>query len=81
MNLEEIVESNFLTKILDIEKLFNLHKRFNLSIIGKVTVIKTLALPKLVYLLTVLPNPDQKIMNRIDQMFSNFLWEGKVIID
>ena len=48
----------------------------NLSIIGKVTVIKTLALPKLVYLLTVLPNPDQKIMNRIDQMFSNFLWEG-----
>ena len=60
MNLEEIVESNFLTKILDIEKLFNLYKRFNLSIIGKVTVIKTLSLPKLVYLLTVLPNPDQK---------------------
>ena len=80
VNLEEIVESNFLAKILDIEKLFNLYKRFNLSIIGKVTVIKTLALPKLVYLLTVLPNPDQKIMNRIDQMFSNFLWEGKVRI-
>ena len=80
VNLEEIVVSNFLTKILDIEKLLNLYKRFNLSIIGKVTVIKTLALPKLVYLLTVLPNPDQKIMNRIDQMFSNFLWEGKVRI-
>ena len=80
VNLEEIVVSNFLTKILDIEKLLNLYKRFNFSIIGKVTVIKTLALPKLVYLLTVLPNPDQKIMNRIDQMFSNFLWEGKVRI-
>ena len=53
VNLEEIVVSNFLTKILDIEKLFNLYKRFNLSIISKVTVIKTLALPKLVYLLTV----------------------------
>ena len=80
MNLEEIVESNFLTKILDIEKLFNLYKRFNLSIIGKVTVIKTLALPKLEYLLTVLPNPEQKINNRIGQMFPNFLWEDTVRI-
>ena len=34
VNLEEIVVSNFLTKILDIEKLLNLYKRFNLSIIG-----------------------------------------------
>ena len=51
-----------------------------MSIIGKVTVIKTLALPKFVYLLTVMPNPDQKIKNRTDQVFLKFLSEGKVRI-
>ena len=77
VNLEEMVDLNYREKILDIEKLFNLYRRFNLSIVGKVTVIKTLALPKLVYLLSVLPTPDKKIINKIDQMISTFLWDGK----
>ena len=77
VDLEEIVDLNYREKLLDIEKLFNLYRRFNLSIVGKITVIKTLALPKLVYLLSVLPTPDKKLLNKIDQMISNFLWEGK----
>ena len=80
VSLEEMVKSNFMIKILEIEKLFNLYKRFNLSLVSKVTVIKTLSLPKFVYLLTVLPNPGKNIMKRIDQLFTNFLWEGKIRI-
>ena len=49
VNLDNIIELNFGTKILEMEKLFNLSKQFNLSIVGKVTVIKTLVLPKIVY--------------------------------
>ena len=77
VDLKEIIDLNYGEKILEIEKLFNLYRRFNLSIVGKVTVIKTLALPKLVYLFSVLPTPDKQIVNKIDQMILNFLWDGK----
>ena len=39
--------------------MFNKWKKWNLSLIGKITVIKTLTLPKLIYLFTVLERPDE----------------------
>ena len=48
---------NFEKKIVEIEKLFDVWRRFNLSLVGKLTVIKTLALPKIIYLLSVLRTP------------------------
>jgi hypothetical protein len=49
----------------------------DLTYIGKVTVIKTLALPILVQSLTVLPNPPDSILNDIEKIFYKFLWNGK----
>ena len=49
----------------------------DLTYIGKVTVIKTLALPILVQCLTVLPNPQDSILNDIEKIFYKFLWNGK----
>ena len=46
----------------------------DLTYIGKVTVIKTLALPILVQSLTVLPNPQDSILNDIEKIFYKFLW-------
>ena len=54
-NLQEMVKINYENKILEIEKIFNLYEKHKLSLIGKITVIKTLAIPKIVYLLTTLP--------------------------
>ena len=61
--------------------MLNLYKKFKLSLIGKVNVIKTLALPKLVYLFAVLPNLDNSTLVKIKNLFKDFLWgEGQVKI-
>ena len=77
VDIEDINKLNYTMKLAELEKVCNLYKRFHLSIIGKVTVVKTLLLPKLVYLLTVLPTPEKKIVCRIEEIISEFLWDGK----
>ena len=73
---EKMIQLNFHKKLVDIDKLLNMYSKFKLSIIGKVNVIKTLAIPKLVYLFTVLPTPEREIFNVLEKRFSDFLWNG-----
>ena len=40
-------------------------------------MIKTLALPKLIHLLTSLPNLKQSLFNDLNKLFFNFIWDGK----
>jgi hypothetical protein len=40
-------------------------------------VLKTLALPKLIHLLTSLPNLEQALFNDLIKLFFNFIWDGK----
>ena len=61
LDIKTMIAKNVNKKIIEIEKVLNLYKKFKLSLIGKVNVIKTLALPKLVYLFAVLPNPDNSL--------------------
>ena len=56
------------------EKLFLHYSKINLSLLGKITVIKTLAVPQLVYLLTVLPSPGKAFFDQIDKLFKSFIW-------
>ena len=54
-------------------------KRWNhrkLSLIGKVTLVKTFALPKLIYPLTVLKNPPVDILKKIKFEIFNFIWDS-----
>ena len=44
---------------------------------GKITVIKSLALPIYIQSLTVLPNPPDYILKDIEKMFFSFLWNKK----
>ena len=63
---------NFTEKVQSVKKILNLWSYRDLTYIGKVTVIKTLALPILVQSLTVLPNPPDSILNDIEQIFYKF---------
>ena len=49
----------------------------DLTFIGKITVIKSLELPILIQILTVLPNPPDNILKDIQKSFYQFLWKGK----
>ena len=44
---------------------------------GKVTVVKTYALPKIIYPFTVLANPSKQIIETIKRSIFKFLWDGK----
>ena len=42
-------------------------------------MIKTLALPKLIHLLTSLPNVEQALFNDLNKLFFNLTWDGKPV--
>ena len=69
---------NFTQKIEQIQRLLGDWSLRNISLIGKVTVIKTVALPILVQPFTVLPDPPIHIVKKIQDIFFNFLWNNKV---
>ena len=48
-----------------------------LSLLGKITVIKTFALPKLIYPFTVLPNPSEDTLQKLIKEMFLFIWNKK----
>ena len=47
-----------------------------LSLLGKITVLKSLIISQLVYILSPLPT-DQRVVNEVNNLCYNFLWDGK----
>jgi hypothetical protein len=48
-----------------------------LTLFGKVTIIKSVIVPQLTYLLSVLPSQGQNYLKDIDSLIFNFLWDSK----
>ena len=44
---------------------------------GKITIIKSFALPKLIYALSSLQYPPKEIIREIEKIMYAFIWEGK----
>ena len=59
-----------------IKSLIKLWKRRYLTPLGKITVIKTLLLQILNHLFISIPNPNDRILNELNTMFYDILWEG-----
>jgi hypothetical protein len=68
---------NYSSKLEKIKKLLNDWSLRNISLLRKITVIKTLALPILVQCFTVLPDPLDHIINFLQNIFYIFIWNGK----
>ena len=71
------MDCNFDSKIQDIKNLFDNWLNRKLSIYGKITVVKSLALSKLSHLALVLPSlkPDQ--IKQLESLVFKFLWDNK----
>ena len=67
---------NFGEKILNLEKTLNTWQRRNLTLYGKINIVKTLGISKLIYSASVLPVPDHYIQE-INKLIFNFIWAGK----
>ena len=75
-NKEECELLNWSSKIETCEKLLRNWSKRNLSLFGKIKIIKTLILPKFVYLAQTLVVP-KDILKKINTLIYTFLWGGK----
>ena len=67
---------NYEPKIAAMENIIKTWSMRNLSLRGKVTVMKSLLISKFQYLVSVLGIPDVQIIRKIDKAVFSFLWDG-----
>ena len=80
VDLDKIVGINYKDKIAQVKNLIKIWQRRFLTPLGKVTVIKTLILPKITHLLIALPNPNSDFLKNINSIFYDYLWNGRAKI-
>ena len=76
INDKEINELNFNERIINMQKLLNIWKSRNLSLKGKITIIKSLILPQVQFLFSMIYVPEH-VLKKIDELLFNFLWNNK----
>ena len=77
LDLNCITDVNFTKTIKEVKAILRSWQHRKLTLLGKITVIKTFALPKLIRLPTSLPNLPQAKINDLNSLFYNFIWNGK----
>ena len=77
VNLENIVELNYETKLLNMKTSIKLWSIRKLTALGRITVLKTIIIPKLTYLFISLPNPSNKLLKSINDIIFKFIWQNK----
>ena len=76
-NTERITSLNFEGKIEEVKREISRWKRRNMTPLGRITIIKTLLIPKLTHLFISLPDPPQKLIKELDEIIYRFMWGGK----
>ena len=67
-------EKNFIERLDSVKKLINICSSRGISIYGKVTIIKSLIIPKFFYISSLLPVP-KEIVKELNQVIFKFLWK------
>jgi len=76
-NFNGILELNYSKKITKAEELIRKWGKRDLTVYGKVTIIKSLLLSQFVYLFVPLTRPPSAIIKKIEKIIYNFLWGVK----
>lgn len=76
-NENDHLELNFRPKIIKMKHLLSSWKCRKLSLKGKITVVNSLALSKLIYLCSIIHVPD-KVYSEVKSIITDFIWDGKV---
>ena len=75
-NKNELKQLNWETKIDNIKTMLNTWKKRYLSIFGRITILKCLAMSKLLYCASMIEMPGD-VLNKANKIFYDFLWGGK----
>ena len=76
-NTEDVFKLNLEPKLNQFEVVLKQWQHRKLTLLGKITVIKTFAIPKLIYALSCLPNPQPSVIKHLETLMYSFLWNGK----
>ena len=71
---DDICNLNYSNKLDEIKRIIAKWKKREISPLGKVTVIKTLVIPKLTFLFINIPDPSLKFLKDLDSILFEFLW-------
>lgn len=75
-NKQDMTELNFIPCIENLKCLLNIWKQRDLSLKGRIIILKALAVPKLIYICSVLFVP-KWFIKQVDKLFTDFLWKSK----
>lgn len=76
--LEDIVDFNYNPTITSISKTLERWSNLQVSLIGRINILKMSILPKLLYLFQNIPlPPPPNFFSRMKNLFSNFLWNNR----
>ena len=75
-NLKLCEQENFSQKMCGIQKLFNMWSQTDLSLYGKITIAKTLALSKLIFVSACIHTPPHYI-DIPNKLITDFVWNNK----
>ena len=77
VKLDRMEKENYNAKIQRLENIIKQWKRRSLTPLGKITIIKTFMISAFNHLFIMLPNPSQNIIEHINKIMFNFLWNNK----
>lgn len=78
VNLSDMVDLNYIPKLIEIRKLLKQWKVRRMTPIGRLTVLKTLIIPKLNHLALALPIPNDNFFKDLESEMFEFLWNSKI---
>ena len=73
----ELFRLNYLPKIDKLKNILHIWSYRDLTPLGKITIVKSLALSQLTFLFSVLPNPPSNFIREIEKAIYSFVWSGK----
>ena len=77
VDMEKMIETNYTTAMNKIDKLLTGWSKRRLTPLGKIAVIKSLAVSKLNHLIMTCPIGKNSYIKQLESKFYHFLWEGK----
>ena len=75
-NKTESEQLNWFSKLEKVKAILKFWKMRNISIYGKVVILKSLIISQFVYVASVLPTP-QKLVKDLNKLLFNFIWNSK----
>ena len=75
-DLKNCIEINYQDKMLEIKKLYRIWLKRQITPLGRIAILKSLILSKLVFLWMLLPNPPHDLINEIQHGIFQFVWNS-----